>query len=120
MSRTSPDHQEEPAVCSECEQGDVGRSAEQALDEQEQLGADDPIVEGSGPDASPDQGELLSYAEQQLPQLGGPEEADAQRREADHVQRAGGRRRPAVGVWECGARALTTPSDSTRLIPPAG
>jgi hypothetical protein len=114
MARTSPDQHKDPAVCSEplevedgrpvviCQQnagpgnqvgagefkrGNVGRTAEQAHDEQDQLEADAPI------DAPADRGELVSYAEQeQLPQLGGPEEAEAQRREADHVEneRAGG------------------------------
>jgi hypothetical protein len=107
MSRTSRDQHEDLAVCSEpveveegepvviCQQnagpgnqvgagefkrGAVGRTPEQAREEQDQLEADAPT------DAH-DQGELVSYAEQeQLPQLGGPEEAEAQRREADHVQ----------------------------------
>jgi hypothetical protein len=114
MSRTSHDQHEDSAVSSEpveveegepvviCQQnagpgnqvgagefkrGAVGRTAEQAPEEQDQLEADAPI------DAPQDQGELVSYAEQeQLPQLGGSEEAKAQRRAADHVEdeRAGG------------------------------
>lgn len=107
MLRASHDQHQDPSVCSEpvevedgepvviCQQnagpgnqvgagefkrGSVGRTAEQARDEQDQLEADAPT------DAH-DQGEFVSYAEQeQLPQLGGPEEAEAQRREADHVQ----------------------------------
>jgi hypothetical protein len=115
MSRTSQDPHEDAGVCSEpvevedgepvvvCQQntgpgnqvgaggefkrGDVRRTTEQAPAEQDQSEGDTPIGAPHKP------GELVSYAEQeQQPQLGGSNEAEAQRREADHVQdqRAGG------------------------------